>query len=134
MSESVVSLPPATHLSEDTLSHLSALLVAERQTQISRALEHEATARQLKGQTDMDSVLERELAEAAAARAREAIDDIEHALERVAAGTYGACDACGDPIPLERLEAIPHAHLCVACPAPRDGLSKRLYFSGSGAR
>lgn len=32
-----------------------------------------------------------------------------HALERIAAGTYGVCKTCRNPIPLERLRANPAA-------------------------
>jgi len=36
-------------------------------------------------------------------------------LERLQKGTYGICESCGSPIPLERLRALPHATLCVPC-------------------
>ena len=39
--------------------------------------------------------------------------DIEHALERIDAGTYGTCEACGKPIDDDRLEAVPAARFCV---------------------
>jgi RNA polymerase-binding transcription factor DksA len=39
--------------------------------------------------------------------------DVEHALRRLAAGTYGTCEACGRPIAPERLEVIPSARFCV---------------------
>jgi len=42
---------------------------------------------------------------------------IEYALARVRAGSYGICRSCGEPIPEERLEAIPETPLCVACQA-----------------
>ena len=42
---------------------------------------------------------------------------IDEALERVAAGTYGVCVSCGQPIPAGRLEARPSARTCVACAA-----------------
>ena len=41
--------------------------------------------------------------------------EVDRALERLSAGTYGTCEACGDPIPPERLEAIPWASTCVSC-------------------
>jgi RNA polymerase-binding protein DksA len=41
--------------------------------------------------------------------------EIDAALERVAAGTYGTCEGCGRPIPPERLEARPTTRTCVAC-------------------
>lgn len=37
------------------------------------------------------------------------------ALERLDADTYGTCENCGKEIPLERLEALPTARLCVDC-------------------
>ena len=41
--------------------------------------------------------------------------EIDAALERVAAGTYGTCEGCDRPIPPERLEARPTTRTCVAC-------------------
>jgi len=41
--------------------------------------------------------------------------DIDAALARVDAGTYGVCERCGRAIPRERLLARPMARLCVAC-------------------
>jgi len=40
--------------------------------------------------------------------------DIEHALERMIDGTYGTCEVCHEPIPLERLHANPAARTCIA--------------------
>jgi RNA polymerase-binding transcription factor DksA len=59
---------------------------------------------------------ERELSDVLAARNAETVRDLEAALARLDAGTYGACERCGNAIPFERLEAMPHARLCVACP------------------
>lgn len=38
--------------------------------------------------------------------------DVEHALARLDDGTYGICEACGQPIDEQRLEAVPAARLC----------------------
>jgi DnaK suppressor protein len=43
--------------------------------------------------------------------------EVEHALEKFKKGTYGLCDICGQPIPADRLEAMPHANLCLSCKA-----------------
>lgn len=43
------------------------------------------------------------------------IQEIDAALERMAEGLYGMCEACGEPIPSARLEAIPYTQLCVPC-------------------
>lgn len=40
---------------------------------------------------------------------------IEYALARIRAGSYGICRSCGEPIPEERLEAIPETPLCIEC-------------------
>ena len=37
------------------------------------------------------------------------------AQERLASGTYGVCESCGDDIPGERLQARPEARRCVRC-------------------
>jgi RNA polymerase-binding transcription factor len=41
--------------------------------------------------------------------------EVRHALHKIASGTYGLCDACGQAINPMRLEARPQASLCVAC-------------------
>jgi RNA polymerase-binding protein DksA len=45
----------------------------------------------------------------------ERITQVERALERLDEGTYGWCERCGNPIPVERLAAFPSATLCVTC-------------------
>jgi RNA polymerase-binding transcription factor DksA len=40
--------------------------------------------------------------------------DVEHALRRIDAGTYGTCEACGRPIGDDRLEVLPAARFCLA--------------------
>jgi DnaK suppressor protein len=58
---------------------------------------------------------ERSQLSALARQARERLDEVEAALARVDAGTYGECERCGDPIAPARLEARPAAARCVAC-------------------
>ena len=41
------------------------------------------------------------------------LSDVEHALKRIDAGTYGVCEACGKPIGEGRLEALPAARFCL---------------------
>ena len=48
-------------------------------------------------------------------RLRQNLRDVEKAFARIEAGTYGTCERCGKEIPPERLEAIPHARLCLEC-------------------
>ena len=45
----------------------------------------------------------------------ERVTQVERALERLDEGSYGWCERCGNPIPVERLAAFPSATLCVTC-------------------
>jgi len=50
-------------------------------------------------------------------RLGESLNEVEHALQKYEAGTYGLCDSCGQTIERARLEAIPQASLCLNCKA-----------------
>ena len=50
---------------------------------------------------------------------KETIGQIDAALHRIDAGTYGACTQCGTTIPEERLELRPFSATCVTCSAAR---------------
>ena len=41
------------------------------------------------------------------------LEDVDHALHRLELGDYGTCEACGKPIPPERLQEFPAARFCV---------------------
>jgi RNA polymerase-binding transcription factor DksA len=100
------------------LAILRDILERERALQEAAVSESEATVTELTGQGDVDSILERELAEASIARALEVIVDIDLALARIDEGTFGGvCESCGGEIAPERLEAIPQTRLCVRCAA-----------------
>jgi len=49
---------------------------------------------------------------------------VDKALERIEAGTYGLCARCGDTISSRRLEALPWAELCIACQDAVDGMGR----------
>ena len=48
-------------------------------------------------------------------RAEQQLALVDAALARLADGTFGACVRCGNPIPAERLEALPWAPRCIGC-------------------
>jgi RNA polymerase-binding protein DksA len=66
--------------------------------------------------------VERERDLALSAQARAAIEQIDLAVEKIHAGTYGQCENCGTNIPKERLNALPYAALCVKCKSGGLGL------------
>ncbi len=45
----------------------------------------------------------------------EKIKEIDAALERLREGTFGLCEGCEEPIGKARIDALPHARLCIAC-------------------
>lgn len=46
---------------------------------------------------------------------RSNLHDVDLAIAKIDAGSYGSCERCGNPIGAERLEAIPWALLCIDC-------------------
>jgi DnaK suppressor protein len=105
-------------------------LLAERSTYVHQAEELAAQATSLAQEHEPGDVqfdeeggeggtanVDRELDLALSAQARRAVEEIDRALAKLDAGIYGLCDQCHQPIPEARLEALPHAALCVACKA-----------------
>ncbi len=58
-------------------------------------------------------------------RARSEIADLDRALGRLDAGTYGTCAGCGGRIATERLLARPATTTCVTCAAGHARVSRR---------
>lgn len=50
-----------------------------------------------------------------AQNSRELLQQSRHALDRIADGSYGICENCGNPIGKMRLQAFPRATLCMSC-------------------
>jgi RNA polymerase-binding transcription factor DksA len=48
-------------------------------------------------------------------QARDELDDLDHAEQRLRDGTYGICERCGRPISQQRLAALPVARICIRC-------------------
>ncbi len=61
------------------------------------------------------SALEREHELTLVNNTRDLLEQTAHALERLDAGTFGVCEACGRAIGKARLQAFPRATLCVGC-------------------
>lgn len=59
--------------------------------------------------------LERDAEMSLAANQRELLYQTEKALERLAEGTFGTCESCGEAIGKHRLIAFPRATLCLTC-------------------
>jgi DnaK suppressor protein len=62
-------------------------------------------------------------------RLKSLLGEVERALQKVDAGTYGVCDVCNLAIDPARLEALPQAILCLSC---RQKMKNAKIQSSSG--
>ena len=63
--------------------------------------------------------------------AEAALQEINAALARLDHGTYGTCERCHQPIPIERLEVLPTSRSCTPCQARSElGRVRRGAHSG----
>jgi RNA polymerase-binding transcription factor DksA len=62
---------------------------------------------------------ERSQVDALVRQARARLAEIDAALARIAAGTYGSCERCRRPIAAGRLEARPEVRHCIDCAQAR---------------
>lgn len=56
-----------------------------------------------------------ELDQAMLKRLQARVVEIQAAMERLAQGTYGLCERCGEAIDPERLAILPDTKLCIRC-------------------
>ncbi|QLQ35558.1 TraR/DksA family transcriptional regulator [Micromonospora robiginosa] len=92
---------------------------AVMQSQVLRLVEVGDTA----GDDQADSgtkTAERDTAQSLLRTILERRAQFERALTRLDEGTYGFCEGCTAPIPVERLEIFPSATSCVACKQTRE--------------
>ena len=61
-------------------------------------------------------------------------EQVLHALARMDEGTYGICEVCGKEIPVARLEAVPHATLCIDDQGRQDPAGDPRYDNSEGLR
>jgi RNA polymerase-binding transcription factor len=106
------------------------VLAAERAAALERlgGLERELAAIMESGSAGADDehdpegatlAFERQHAAALVGQAREQLVQIDAAMARLAAGSYGRCVTCGGPIGAARLAARPIAVTCIQCASRR---------------
>jgi len=110
-----------------TQTHLTMLrdLLIYRQTELRADVHAAQLARQQATVTDTtdvsdqkDDAVQQQLVGIDSAQEQRDIDElaqVELALKRLDAGTYGNCLDCNEPIPLERLRVQPSAQRCAVC-------------------
>ena len=71
--------------------------------------------------TDM---MDREMAFMQSSKTSRFVYHIDAALRRIESGEYGKCENCDKAINPERLEAVPHARLCIKCKSEEEKKEK----------
>ncbi|MGA2208038.1 MAG: TraR/DksA C4-type zinc finger protein [Acidimicrobiales bacterium] len=121
---------------ERFLAHQRHALDSERATYLEQAKSLRAEAESLVEEMEPGDIqfddesgeggtvtVDRERDLALSAQALVAVDEIDHAIHKMAMHTYGICENCGRLVPKARLEALPYARLCIDCKS--GGLSRR---------
>lgn len=114
-----------SHLTPKQLKHLEELM-HQRQRVLNEAMDRKREETSSASTEDViggvgdpgdESVarMQADLSIEEAGRELEELRDIDAALQRIADGTYGYCDKCGNEIEYRRLEAQPTAVRCVEC-------------------
>jgi len=114
------SLPPFLRKQKSKLlqlrdSLLDSMMGVSRDTLRSRAEGSEASAFGMHQADAGSDAYDRDFALSLLSQEQDALYEIEEALKRVDAGTYGVCEMSGKAIPHARLEAIPFARFTVEC-------------------
>ncbi len=116
-----------------TLEEVEKRLFAERErvqgeiaaaSEAQRASVSEESATRLE---DGSETFDEELRITLRADLEQLLSEIQHALHKIEQGSYGTCDSCGQAIPLERLEILPHSALCVHCKQLDEHLHQRTH-------
>jgi DnaK suppressor protein len=65
--------------------------------------------------TRMEALNDKGVSEHVLAQNKQKLERLKNALGRIEDGSYGVCIRCGKEIPLQRLQHVPEALICVPC-------------------
>lgn len=112
---------PAAEVSQDSFQALRERLESQRQ-EILDMYKQDVRAGQESADDGTEDIVDRannaynrELMFSLSDSERQMVLQIEAALARMDAGTYGRCANCGNAIAIRRLEAVPYARFCIDC-------------------
>jgi DnaK suppressor protein len=125
------SLPPFLRKQKSKLLQLrdtllDSMMGVSRDTLRARAEGSEASAFGMHQADAGSDAYDRDFALSLLSQEQDALYEIEEALKRVDAGTYGTCEMSGKSIPHARLEAIPFARFTVECQTQIEKQKKAL--------
>lgn len=109
MTRSAVPATRGAPLSDSQLAVLRGMLEQQRRFRRDQL-------RQLQGAGEPDTLTaDHEITTSLVTAAQAALRDVEDALRRMRAGSYGVCKQCGTDLAIERLEVLPQVSLCMPC-------------------
>lgn len=116
--ESEVRIDETAELSKQDVMRLRAMLEHERNTVLSKVSSHitHAIGDESALADEMDQATRAEdqaMLLRLADKERKLLMEIQHALSKIATGTYGLCEGTSEPIGLRRLEARPWARYSI---------------------
>jgi len=115
-----------THADRDEVTKqlgLAMEVVARRPSPGDQGIGHRPTELVDAAQQEVLEIQETLVASRAHARAHAAVE----AATRIANGSYGICQACGEKISQRRLQAVPLTRFCLACQEAREQRSRGRY-------
>jgi DnaK suppressor protein len=104
--------------------------IAASQSEAETTLDDRESELEESAQKDRMTRLESRLTE----RGQVLLRQIDDALERMDAGTFGECERCGNDISPGRLKAMPTAALCIECATAIEKRQRMLGMNGDVER
>lgn len=109
-------------MDKDTIEKMKELLLSQKRVILETLISTNADFRAIVEEMDPKDFadvasddIDRKMIEALGTQEIKRLRTIDAALSRISQGKYGSCMKCNKKIPLERLQAIPYAVLCVDC-------------------
>jgi DnaK suppressor protein len=65
--------------------------------------------------TRMEALGARAVSQASLQSVKDKFNQLTHALERIDQEGFGVCNVCKEPLPPDRIIAVPNARICVPC-------------------
>ena len=124
-------------MDEKRLEHFRTLLLEQLRQHTDNVRDQQQAAQEMIANDDgvKDSIdmsiqdVNQELAFRMGERESQLVADIDAALLRIDAGSYGTCENCGAPIPEARLEALPTARYDAACQSEIEAGQRQSHIS-----
>jgi DnaK suppressor protein len=107
-------------MDEQSLDRLKALLLRQRKEIFDRLQGFESdlqalNEREIEFEEEAQKAHSQALFDQLEQRDKEKLEDIDLALAKMSASTYGRCETCLKPIPRKRLEILPATRFCIQC-------------------